>query len=323
MDILLKEKETEVGQFAKDVLKGLSSSPKKLLSKYLYDNKGSKLFEEIMHLPEYYPTKCEFEILENYKKQILEFFSPGEELEMVDLGAGNGLKTMILVKLFLRKIKFRYASIDISEIALVELENSLKNKFPSLSMESLHTEYIDGLKKLKKNNDTKKLVLFLGSNIGNFTIRESLQFLKEVKDSLNKDDLFLIGFDLKKDPEVVRKAYNDSKGVTSEFNLNILKRINTELGARFDLQKFLFYPTYDPITGETKSYVISKERQEVYIERLDKSFVFEKWEAVHTECSNKFDAEIIKELAEKSGFAVEANFHDSKEYFVDSLWRAI
>jgi dimethylhistidine N-methyltransferase len=322
MELQLRGIKEEVGEFANDVLKGLSSSPKKLSSKYLYDDKGSKLFEEIMLLKEYYPTKCELEIFTKHKSKILEHFHSTEEaLEVVDLGAGNGLKALVLLKYFQRRINLKYIPIDISELAISQLEDCVKNKLPDLQVKGLHTEYLQGLQKLKKNKHGQKLVLFLGSNIGNFTYKEALTFLTDLNASLNKDDLVLIGFDLKKNPKVVRSAYNDSKGVTAEFNLNILKRINTELGARFDLSKFSFYPTYDPVTGETKSYLISKEDQNVFISGLNKSFNFKKWEPIHTECSNKFDLPTIEKLAKLSGFSLEENFFDSKEYFVDSLWR--
>jgi L-histidine Nalpha-methyltransferase len=321
MKSLLKEKEIELDDFGKDVMSGLSASPKKLSPKYLYDGKGSKLFEEIMNLPEYYPTKCELEILENYKKQLIEFFPSGETLDIVDLGAGNGQKAMILISFFLRRINFKYIPVDISSSAVKELESTLKKKYPKLNVQGLDAEYIQGLKMLKKEDTNKKLVLFLGSNIGNFTFREAFHFLKNLRESLNKGDLLIIGFDLKKDPLKIRMAYNDKTGTTAQFNLNILERINKELGGNFNPLKFSFYSNYDPITGEVRSYLVSNERQDVYIEKLDQTFAFEKWETIHTECSNKFDLTTIERLAEVTGFSVEANFFDSQEYFVDSLWR--
>ena len=321
MKSLLKEKEIELDGFGKDVMSGLSASPKKLSPKYLYDGKGSKLFEEIMNLPEYYPTRCELEILENYKKQLIEFFSPGETIDMVDLGAGNGQKAMILISFFLRRIDFKYIPIDISTSAVKELENTLKKRYPKLNVKGLDAEYIQGLKVLKKEQSNRKLVLFLGSNIGNFTFREAFHFLKNLRESLNKGDLLIIGFDLKKDPLKIRMAYNDKSGTTAQFNLNILERINKELGGNFNPLNFSFYSNYDPIAGEVRSYLVSNERQEVYIEKLDQTFVFEKWETIHTECSNKFDLTTIERLAEVTGFSVEANFFDSQEYFADSLWK--
>jgi L-histidine N-alpha-methyltransferase len=322
MELQLKGIKEGVGEFANDVLKGLSSSPKKLSSKYLYDHKGSKLFEEIMLLKEYYPTRCELEIFEKHKKSILQHCHTSEEvLDVVDLGAGNGLKALVLLKYFQRRVNLRYVPVDISESAIDQVEDCVKTKLPELKVEGVKAEYLQGLQQLKKNKHGQKLVLFLGSNIGNFSYKEALTFLTDLCASLNKDDLVLIGFDLKKDPSIVRAAYNDSKGVTAEFNLNILKRINTELDARFDITKFSFYPTYDPVTGETKSYLISNEDQDVFISKINKSFTFKKWEPIHTECSNKFDLPTIEKLAKLSGFTVEENFLDSKEYFVDSLWR--
>lgn len=310
-----------VSMFGKDVSEGLSSSPKKLQPKYLYDDKGSKLFEEIMNLEEYYPTRCEYEILENYKSQLVEFFTPGESLDVVDLGAGNGYKAMVLINFFLRRLKFRFIPVDISKAAVSQLQVTLTRKYPALKVAGMAMEYFEALRTLKKESKARKLVLFLGSNIGNFSFREALGFLKDLKASLNQDDLILIGFDLKKDPDIIRKAYNDSRGVTAHFNLNILQRINTELGGQFDPETFSFYPDYNPLTGEVKSYLISKEEQNVYIRGLDKSFYFEKWEPIHTECSNKFDLPLIQKLALHSGFEIEADFYDSRQYFVDSLWK--
>lgn len=310
-----------ISVFGKDVSEGLSSSPKKLQPKYLYDDKGSKLFEEIMNLEEYYPTRCEYEILDNYKSQLAEFFAPGESLDVVDLGAGNGYKAMVLINFFLRRLQFRFIPVDISKAAVAELQGALTRKYPVLKVSGMAMEYFEALRSLKKESKARKLVLFLGSNIGNFSYREALWFLKDLKASLNKDDLVLIGFDLKKDPDIIRKAYNDSRGVTARFNLNILHRINTELGGQFDPGSFSFYPDYNPLTGEVKSYLISKEEQAVYIQRLDKSFHFKQWEPIHTECSNKFDQVMIQKLAMHSGFEKEADFYDSRQYFVDSLWK--
>lgn len=316
-------KDTKEDNFAMRVLEGLSAPNKRLPSKFLYDSKGSKLFEEIMNLPEYYPTKCEFEIFEKYKSQILEFCSLGEPLEIIDLGAGNGLKAMVLLKFFMRRISVKYTPVDFSESSVRSLEGILKEKFPTLEVEGIFSDYSHALKIIHENKQMKKMVLMLGSNIGNFSVKEAVKFLREIREALSKDDLLMIGFDLKKDPNVIRSAYDDSRGITAEFNLNVLKRINTELGSRFDISNFMFYPTYDPRTGKVKSHLLSKIKQDVYIEKLEQSFTFDKWEAIRTECSNKFDLPAIEKIAALTGFSIEANFYDSKEYFVDSLWKVV
>ncbi|MBX9853458.1 MAG: L-histidine N(alpha)-methyltransferase [Cytophagaceae bacterium] len=311
----------EKGEIAEDVLKGLSGKPKKLPSKYLYNDEGSRLFEEIMDLKEYYPARCEFEILKDSKDELLQYLKNDHEVYVVDLGAGNGIKTFILLHYFHRRLPLKYLPIDISKLAIDEVVQKLKLKIPELQIEGINADYFEGLERLKELKDVKKLVLFLGSNIGNFNIREAIEFLNHLHKSLNKDDLVLLGFDLKKNPVTIRTAYNDSKQITEKFNFNILKRINEELGGNFDLKKFMFYPTYDPHTGEMKSFLISKESQSVYIKALDKTFSFDTWETIQTECSNKYSLDVIIDLAEKTNFQIENNFFDSNHYFVDSLWK--
>lgn len=321
MEDFVREGATEVEKFAREVLEGLSAKQKKLSSKYLYNDEGSRLFEEIMGLPEYYPSRCELEILQNYKKEILSYAQSGSEIYLVDLGAGNGLKTMVLLSYFLGRAHFRYVPIDISKSALMELETSLTSRYGDLVAEPLHGEYMEALAMLKPRAEARKLILFLGSTIGNFTFREAVHFLAALHKVLNEDDLLLLGFDIRKDPHIIRAAYNDAQGVTAKFNINLLHRINEELGGNFRPENFMFYPSYDPSTGEMKSYLVSRISQAVHIEKLNKTFVFDEWEAIHTECSNKYDLEMIGEMAKMTGFSIEENFFDSKHYFTDSLWR--
>jgi len=321
MGALESKGRTEQNEFAKHVEEGLSAKEKRISSMYLYDDEGSRLFEEIMDLPEYYPTRCELEILKKYKRTILELTCIGTEIYVVDLGAGNGLKTMVLLHYFTGRANFKYVPIDISKSALNDLENNLKLNYADLPFECIHGEYMESLRSMKSRPDVRKLILFLGSTIGNFTFREAMHFLSDLHDALNKDDLVLIGFDIMKDPHIIRSAYNDSKGVTAKFNFNLLVRMNRELGANFDLNNFLFYPMYDPSTGEMKSYLVSKTEQVVYFKALNRSFQFHTWEPIHTECSNKYDVKMIEELAVRTKFEIEENFYDSKKYFLDSLWK--
>lgn len=323
MEKRARVEKSELDKFGEHILKGLSGKEKKISSKYLYNAEGSRLFEEIMNLPEYYPTRCELEILQNYKKEILHHVQSGSEIYLVDLGAGNGLKTMVLLNYFVGRAHFRYIPVDISKSALSELEASVRSRYKDLVTEPIHGEYMDALGMLKPREEARKLILFLGSTIGNFTFREALHFLTSLHKVLNEDDLLLIGFDRQKDPDIIRTAYNDSQGITAKFNINILHRINEELGGNFNPENFLFYPTYDPVTGEMKSFLVSRKAQEVYIEKLDKTFRFGEWEPVHTECSNKYNLETIRQMARLSGFVIEENFFDSKNYFIDSLWKAV
>ena len=311
--------------FAADVREGLLSMPKKLPSKYFYDQNGDKLFQAIMGLEEYYLTRSEFEILRDQKEAIVSYFLGNtREFDLIELGAGDGTKTKILLT-HLEEIKanFKYVPVDISPNVLDILEKDLSLKLPSLKVMPYQGDYFDALSHLQEVDQVKKVVLFLGSNIGNFPNGTASAFLKNVSANLVPGDMLFIGFDLMKDPNIILSAYNDSEGVTRDFNLNLLQRINDELGGNFDLSKFKHFPTYDPINGETKSHLISKVTQEVYIEAIGESFTFDAWEAVHTEVSQKYSLKDIHRFAKESGFRVAQNFTDSKGYYVDSLWEKI
>lgn len=314
-----------IKRFAEDVREGLSSEPKYLQSKYFYDEVGDYLFQQIMELEEYYLTACETEIFENNKNAILDCFSNGDEVfDLIEFGAGDGMKTKILLNHFVdNNVNFNYIPIDISKSVLVSLTKDLNDSLPELVINPICDDYFHALEELNKIDYNKKIILFLGSNIGNFRGDNAIPFLKHLgADMSNKDQLF-IGFDLMKDPRIILNAYNDKKGITSEFNLNLLDRINNELGGNFIRKNFIHYPSYNPITGETKSYLISLTHQTVWLERLSQSFTFEKWEPIFTEVSQKYSLKDIDHLANHSGFRVEKNFFDNKNYFVDSLWHLL
>lgn len=310
-------------KFADDVEKGLSSQSKYLQCKYIYDEVGSNLFKKIMNLPEYYLTRCEIEILENEKNDMANIFK-NNSFNLIELGAGDGKKTRILLKHFLfKKLNFHYTSIDISESAVEELMDNLNKSIDGLKASGLITEYFYGLKYLSAMDNKKKVVLFLGSNIGNMNPREAKTFLIKIWNSLNHDDFIFIGFDLKKDIKKLIRAYNDDQGITAEFNKNLLCRINKELGGEFDTDKFEYFSTYDARAGAIKSFLISTEKQEVYIDAIQKHIPFNEYEAIHTESSYKYDKEDIKNLAENNGFKIEKNYFDEKKYFTNSLWRVV
>ncbi|MFN6945834.1 MAG: L-histidine N(alpha)-methyltransferase [Cytophagaceae bacterium] len=323
MNYLVKsEQEKAKLMFAQDVLNGLSQEKKSLPSKYLYNKDGDAIFRDIMDLQEYYPTRTEYQILKSHIGELVRYLEGTEKLQLVDLGAGDGLKTKILINHFLKSGQnMVYSPIDISPDSIKYLLNNLRKEFPDLEGEGISADYFEGLKSLREDKKTKKLVLFLGSNIGNFDLKETMTFLKELHDSLNKDDLLLIGFDLKKDPRVIIKAYDDKSGITAEFNRNLLKRINEELGGNFNPDDFTFFPKYDPETGELRSYLVSLKDQNVFIETLGRSFFFSKWETLHTECSNKYDLESIERIAEDTGFTILTHYVDEQQYFTDSLWQ--
>ena len=308
-------------EFARDVLLGLYRSPKSIPSRHFYDEEGNRLFQRIMGLPEYYLTDCELEILQTHRERITGHIDGGE-FNLVELGAGDGRKTRVLLEhLHGQGLGFRYVPIDICSPSLVQLVASCESSFPGMGIEGLVSEYFDGLAWLSGLNDRRNVVLFLGSNIGNFNASEARVFLRSLWNSLNHGDLVLIGFDLKKDIDVLARAYNDSQGVTAQFNLNLLRRINGELGGNFRIEGFEHYSAYDFFSGAMESYLVSRTSQRVFIEALRKDFSFEAWEPIHTEVSHKYLPSDISSLAEETGFEVVDEVSDSRNWFVDSLWR--
>lgn len=313
----------ELNQFAQDVLGGLSSTPKSLSSKYFYDDEGSRLFQQIMKLPEYYLTRAEFEIFSEQTGGIFDAFANGSNaFDLIELGAGDGSKTAVLVSHFLRRnASISYLPIDISQEALDALSTKFTAEFPSLKLEPRQGDYFEILESLKGSGGRRKVLLFLGSNIGNYTRDQAVDFFRRLRGVMNDDDLLFIGFDLQKDPHVIVRAYDDAKGVTADFNLNLLRRINRELGGNFDLGKWTHYAIYRPVECAARSFLISREQQSVYIEALNRTFEFEPWEAVFMEISQKYSLRDIEELADEAGFETKQNFFDKKNYYCDSLWQ--
>ncbi len=308
--------------FAKDVLDGLTAEKKYLSSKYFYNDRGSKIFRDIMRMPEYYLTDCELEIFKTHKDAMLKAFTENAtRFELLELGAGDGLKTKILLKHFLSKaIDFKYAPIDISEEAVKTLINDLEKELPAVKTEGLVGDYFNLISNIGMNGYAKKVILFLGSNIGNFDEPTALHFLKQLRSAMNPQDQLLIGFDLKKDPQLILNAYNDPHGHTAAFNLNLLQRINDELHADFNLTNFAHREEYNPETGTARSFLVSLKKQQVTINETETTIRFEKDEKIFMEMSQKYDMQMINNLATRSGFEVENNFFDSREYFVNSLW---
>ena len=307
--------------FAADVDKGLSQSPKKLNSKYFYNKKGDQLFQKIMKMDEYYLTSSEFEIFSMQKEKIFGKIKESKKpFQLIEFGAGDGYKTKVLLKYLLQQdVNFEYVPIDISKNVLKQLQKSLAAELPDLVVKPMGMDYFKALETLKSNND-RKIVLFLGSNIGNFSKENAPKFLSEISARLNKNDLFLMGVDLKKDPHIILNAYNDKNGITKAFNINLLSRINEDLDADFDIFNFDHFPVYDPVSGATKSYLISKREQTITIGALNKQFQFDAGEPIDMEISQKYSIKEIENLAKQSNFEIVDHFYDCKHYYVDTLW---
>ncbi len=288
-------------QFLADVISGLSQPLKKLSSKYFYDEKGDRIFQEIMHLEEYYLPEAEMEILISHSTKLVEGFDY-ELFDVVELGAGDGSKTIFLLeRLKALGRNFIYCPLDISPDVLETNAGLMKNRMPDLTVKPVPGDYFKTLSKIDQS--IPKIILFMGSNIGNFENGADVDFLKKIKANMLPGDILLVGIDLKKNPKTILRAYNDSKGVTKRFNMNLLERINRELGANFDLDSFDHYPTYNPLSGTTYSFLVSMKKQ-----------------VVQTEVSQKYNLEEIEALGRQSGFAKVRHLLDSKSRFSVSVF---
>lgn len=302
------------------VARGLGGRPKKLPSWLFYDKAGDAIFQQIMRMPEYYPTRCEYDILERYKDDFLgHFISPGSSFRLVELGAGDGLKTEILLRHFLASgANFTYFPIDISVNVLEQLSGWLLERHPSLKIQPLNQTYDEALEGIGLEGG-RKVLLFMGANIGNFSTSDAAAFMKKLASHLVPGDMLLLGIDLKKDPRIIQEAYDDPRGLTRSFNLNLLTRLNRELGARFITADFSHYPSYDPETGAMKSFLISMKEQSVRIDALRRSVHFDCWEAIQTEVSQKYDTPMIEKLLTVSGLKQVELYFDTDQYFCDVL----
>ncbi len=307
------------------VSEGLSKKHKSLPSWLFYDKEGDRLFQQIMAMPEYYLTDSEFQIFQNHKSEILKTFKGGSSgFNLIEFGAGDGMKTEVLLKHFTeQKANFTYKPVDISASVLQQLTNRMSKSVPDLSIEPINKEYFSALDTLNADRKNPMIVLFMGANIGNFALKEAHQFVKKIADSLRPEDQLMIGFDLKKNPNMILQAYNDEEGITTAFNMNLLTRLNRELESDFDLDQFMHYPYYDPQTGTTKSFIVSKLEQTVNCKAIGQSFVFKAWEPMHVEFSQKFDEEMIDELAGFAGLSVDRYFYDELKYFADVVLKKL
>jgi L-histidine N-alpha-methyltransferase len=309
-----------IDTFARDVQEGLSNHPKRLHPKYLYDKKGSVLFEEITKQPEYYPTRTEASILKDYAADIRGAFE--DDISLVELGSGSANKTTILLESILEEQdRLHYLPIDISPKMLSLTSERLESRFDGVSSIPIASEYGAGLHKANRiisqhdHVPDRKLVLFLGSSIGNLEPKDSISFLKMIRDRLQGGDGFLVGFDLQKDRNVLNAAYNDRAGVTARFNLNMLARVNRELDGEFELDQFFHHAFYNESEGRIEMHLVSEREQEVGIGKLTESFSFGKAETIHTENSYKHTLDMIDRRAQASGFETEGVFTDEKDWY--------
>lgn len=306
-------------QFLTETLAGLEASPKFMHAKYFYDERGDAIFQQIMEMDEYYLTNAEMDVFSNQSRHIADLIKGNSPFDLIELGAGDATKSIHLLRALVKEnLEFSYLPVDISAHVISDLEHTLPKEFPKLDVIGLNGDYLDMLEKGAKLSSRRKVVLFMGANIGNMDLDTAEAFLLSLRKQLSKGDMLVIGFDLKKNPKQILAAYNDSKGITSAFNLNLLVRINRELGGDFELKNFEHYASYDPESGACKSYLISLKDQIVHVGPI--AIGFAENEHIYMEISQKYAMEDIERLASRSGFQCQHNFFDSNRYFVDTVW---
>ncbi|MER2998917.1 L-histidine N(alpha)-methyltransferase [Pontibacter populi] len=308
-------------RFAADVKKGLSQHDKQLSSRYFYDGEGSRLFQKIMHVPEYYLTSSEHDVFTTHRQTIARQMASQGDFHLIDLGAGDATKTrIILEELLEQNAAFDYVPVDISGDAMAELCENLQQALPELHSHAVVGDYFDALDWLDEHKPGRRVLLFLGSNIGNFNPEERQSFLQKVRSHMRSGDMLLVGMDLCKEPETILRAYDDAAGVTAAFNLNLLHRINRELGGNFIVEQFKHFALYNPQKGVMKSFIISQQDQEVTVQATGQTFQFKAWEAIHTENSYKFTLALAETIGQENGFEVKQVFQDKNQYFADVLY---
>jgi dimethylhistidine N-methyltransferase len=316
---VLTLKENFDTKFAQDLIRGFKSNPKFIRPVYLYDKIGSQLFEEICQLPEYYPTRSETEILKNYSVEIANYFK--DDITLVELGSGSSIKTDYLIKAFLSVAEnVEYIPIDVSGTILKESAVTLNQTYPTLIVNPIVALYEDGISQIENNFNKTKLILWLGSSIGNFDREDAVAFIQQICENLQVSDRLLIGIDLDKKKAILEKAYNDSAGITAKFNLNLLRRINNEFGADFILNNFRHKAIFNKKKGRIEMHLISNCKQKVFLSDLDLDVTVKKNEAIHTENSYKYTQTQIEKFSEGAGLKLVKQWFDSKQWFSLNLF---
>ena len=313
LSIIYAENKEKSVTFADDVKSGLSSFPKRIAPKYFYDNRGSALFEKICGVPEYYVTRTEASILQENSRDIAA--SNSDKHVIVELGSGSSVKTGYLLSAFLNNSgAVNYIPVDVSDI-LIKSSERLINEFTGLNITGIIGEYEESLGIVSDIVELPKVILFLGSSIGNFSQGEASVFLAGLKNHMKPEDSLIIGFDKVKNIKILNAAYNDEQGVTAEFNMNLLNRINSELGGNFDLAGFRHNAFYNPGESRIEMHLVSLKKQKVYIDKIGLTGEFGENETIHTENSYKFTDKMINNLADTSGLIPVKSWNDPDKYF--------
>ena len=304
----------EHDSFREEIAEGLRAEHKRIPCRFLYDEAGSELFEEICELPEYYVTRAERQILEDCSDEIAASFD--EPISLAELGSGSSTKTRLLIEAFLRRQgTLRYVPVDISRSMLDESARELLGDYTGLEIHAIASEYVDGLRRVRGETDRPKLIAWLGSNVGNFDRAAAVRFLRGIREALGERDRLLLGVDLRKERAVLEAAYDDAAGVTARFNLNLLERINRDLGGDFDADAFAHRASYREDEGRVVMELVSLREQRVHIRALDLVVDLAAGEAIHTEDSYKYSFEEIAALAAAADLEVERRWLDARGYF--------
>jgi dimethylhistidine N-methyltransferase len=301
-----------------EVYRGLTRSPKTLSPWLLYDAAGSRLFEEICGLPEYYLTRTERKLFARYGEEMVCLAAGGRRLSLLELGAGTAAKTGLLLQAAVNhQGSALYYAIDVSETALTEAKIRLESEIPSLTVKPVVADYTSGFEKIapRHGGEERRLVLYIGSSIGNFDPHEAEALLAKVRASLAPGDGLLLGVDMVKDPHLLLAAYDDAAGVTAEFNWNVLRRINRELDANFHPQLFRHHAIWNPRLSRIEMHLESQINQRVRIGALDLEIPFSPGETIHTENSYKFSDRSAREMLLRAGFTVRKRWTDARSWF--------
>jgi len=309
-----------VPPYVDEVMNGLMARRKTLPCKLFYDDRGSALFEEITRLPEYYLTRIELEILRDRGKEIA--LAAGSPVSIVELGAGTATKTGTLVRAFARRqMRVKYFPVDISPAALAEAKKRIRDECPGVVIRPVIADFSNGFGFLQ-NIPGRKIVLYLGSSIGNFDWHAATAMLRKVRDRLNSGDTLLLGTDMVKSPEILVPAYNDAQGVTAEFDKNILVRLNREFDADFDLDSFRHVAEWNPLRSRMEIYLESTRAQAVTLRTTGLIVKFAAGERIHTENSYKYTEQMVETMLCVSGFKLEKTWYDRRRWFGLHLARA-
>jgi L-histidine Nalpha-methyltransferase len=300
-------------QYAEEVAEGLLGQPKWLPCKLFYDAAGSALFEEITELPEYYLTRTELGILREYSDEIVS--AAGANLTVVELGAGTASKTGTLLEaLARRQMRVSYIPVDISPAALREARERMQSQFNSLRVYPMVADFSQGFGSLRRIPG-RKLVLYLGSSIGNFNPEDAVNMLSQIRSELASGDALLLGTDLVKDKSILVPAYNDAQGVTARFIKNILCRLDRELGANFDLDAFRHVALWNQQRSRMEMYLESLRPQHVNLGLLNLQIRFAEGERIHTENSYKYTLKMVRDMLKPAGFQFERTWFDPQKWF--------